>query len=53
MNLGAIGIIADDNVKHLEDQVLRKVDQFTKDYLAVNPDRKVSDLLDTPLKLRA
>jgi hypothetical protein len=53
MKLGAIGIIADDNVKQLEDQVLRKVDQFTKDYLAVNPDRKVSELVDTPFKLSA
>jgi hypothetical protein len=40
---GGIGIIADDNVKHLEDQVLHKVDQFIKDYLAVNPDRRTSD----------
>jgi hypothetical protein len=36
---GTVGVVADDNVKHLEDQVLRKVDQFIKDYLAVNPDR--------------
>ena len=35
--LGVISTVADDNVKHLEDQVLRKVDQFIKDYLAVNP----------------
>ncbi len=40
--LGQVSTIADDNVKHLVDQVLRKVDQFIKDYLAVNPDRKVS-----------
>jgi hypothetical protein len=39
--LGTVSTVADDNVKHLEDQVLRKVDQFIKDYLAVNPDRKV------------
>ena len=26
LKLGAIGVVADDNVKHLEDQVLRKVD---------------------------
>jgi hypothetical protein len=39
--LGTVSAVADDNVKHLEDQVLRKVDQFIKDYLAVNPDRKV------------
>ena len=36
--LGVISTVADDNVKHLADQVLRKVDQFIKDYLAVNPD---------------
>ena len=41
--LGTVSTIADDNVKHLEDQVLRKVDQFIKDYLATNPDRKVTD----------
>jgi hypothetical protein len=38
--LGTVSTIADDNVKHLEEQVLRKVDQFIKDYLGVNPDRK-------------
>ena len=48
MKLGPIGIVADDNVKHLEDQVLRKVDQFIKDYLAVNPDRRGSDRLKRP-----
>ena len=37
MKPGGIGIVADDNVKHFEDQVLRKVDEFIKDYLAVNP----------------
>jgi hypothetical protein len=41
--LGVVSTVADDNVKHLEDQVLRKVDQFIKDYLGVNPDRKVTD----------
>lgn len=45
---GPLGIIADDNVKHLEDQVLRKVDQFIKDYLAVNPDRRGRDQLKKP-----
>ena len=40
--LGTVSTVADDNVKHLEDQVLRKVDQFIKDYLAVNSDRKVT-----------
>jgi len=48
MKLGPIGIIADDNIKHLEDQVLRRVDQFIKDYLAVNPDRRGSDHLRKP-----
>jgi hypothetical protein len=38
--LGVVSTIADDNVKHLEDQVLRKVDQFIKDYLAVNPEKR-------------
>ena len=38
--LGVVSTVADDNVKHLEDQVLRKVDQFIKDYLAVNPDKR-------------
>jgi hypothetical protein len=48
MKLGAIGAVADDNVKHLEEQVLRKVDQFIKDYQAVNPDRRASDRLKRP-----
>jgi hypothetical protein len=43
MKLGGIGIVADDNVKHIEEQVLRKVDQFIKDYLTVNPDRRVNN----------
>lgn len=38
--LGTVSTIADDNVKHLEDQVLRKVDQFIKDYLAVNQEKR-------------
>jgi len=41
MKLGPIGIIADDNVKHIEAQVIQKADQFIKAYLAVNPDKKV------------
>jgi hypothetical protein len=48
MKLGAIGVVADDNVKHLEEQVLRKVDQFIKDYQAVNSDRRGSDRLKRP-----
>jgi hypothetical protein len=36
---GGIGIVADDNAKYFEDQVLRKVDEFIKDYLAVNSER--------------
>lgn len=40
MKFGSIGTVADDNVKHIETQVLQKTDQFIKDYLAVNPDRK-------------
>ena len=48
MKLGTLGAIADDNVKHLEDHVLRKVDQFIKDYLAVNPDRRMSDQRQKP-----
>jgi hypothetical protein len=43
MKLGGIGIVADDNVKHIEEQVLHKVDQFIKDYLAVNPDRRANN----------
>jgi hypothetical protein len=41
--LGVVSTVADDNVKHLQDQVFRKIDQFIKDYLAVNPDRKAAD----------
>ena len=40
MKFGSIGTVADDNIKHIETQVLQKADQFIKDYLAVNPDRK-------------
>jgi hypothetical protein len=42
MKPGGLGIVADDNVKHLRDQVLRAVDAFVKDYLAVNPDRRTN-----------
>jgi hypothetical protein len=38
--LGTVSTIADDNLKHLVDQVLRKVDHFIKDYLAVNTDKR-------------
>jgi hypothetical protein len=48
MKLGSLGMIADDNVKLLEEHVLRKVDQFIKDYLSVNPDRKVNDQRQKP-----
>lgn len=41
MKVGSIGTVADDNIKPIEAQVLQKADQFIKDYLAVNPDRKV------------
>jgi hypothetical protein len=37
MRPGGIALVADDNVKHIQDQVLRRVDQFIKDYVAVNP----------------
>ena len=40
MKFGSIGTVADDNIKHIETQVLQKADQFIKAYLAVNPDRK-------------
>jgi hypothetical protein len=48
MKSGGIGIVADDNVKYVEDQVRRKVDEFIKDYQAVNPDRRGSDQLKSP-----
>jgi hypothetical protein len=38
--LGVVSTVADDNVKHIQDQVLRKVDQFIKDYVAVNPNQR-------------
>lgn len=41
--LGVVSTVADDNVKHLQDQVFRKIDQFINDYLAVHPDRKAAD----------
>ena len=37
MKPGGIGIVADDKVTHIEDQVLHKVDHLIKDYLSVNP----------------
>jgi hypothetical protein len=40
MKCGPIGIVADDNIKHIETQVLQKADQFIKEYLTVNPGRK-------------
>jgi len=40
MKFGSIGTVADDNLKHIETKILQKSDQFIKDYLAVNPDRK-------------
>jgi len=40
MKPGRIGLIADDKVKQIQGQVLHKVDQFIKDYLAVNPVKK-------------
>jgi hypothetical protein len=48
LKLGALEIVADDNVKHMEDQVLRKVDQFIKEYLTENPARRGSDRLKRP-----
>jgi hypothetical protein len=30
--------VTDDNVRHVEDQVRRKADEFIKDYQVVNPD---------------
>jgi hypothetical protein len=43
MNLGEVGSIADDNVTYLQEQVLRKVDHFIKDYRAANPTRRGSN----------
>ena len=48
MKSGGIGVVADDNVKHVEDQVRRKVDEFIKDYQAVNLDRRGRDQLKGP-----
>jgi len=48
MKSGGIGIVADDNVKHVEAQVRRKVDEFIKDYQGVNLDRRGSDQLKSP-----
>lgn len=48
MKSGGIGIVADDNVKHVEDQVRRKVDEFIKDYQAVNLDRRGREQLKGP-----
>lgn len=48
MKSGGIGVVADDNVKHVEDQVRRKVDEFIKDYQGVNLDRRGSDQLKSP-----
>ncbi|HEY6084255.1 MAG TPA: hypothetical protein VIU63_02600 [Nitrospira sp.] len=42
MKPGGIGLIADDKVKQIEGQILHKVDQFIKDYLAANLDLKKS-----------
>ena len=35
--------MTDDDVRHVEDQVRRKVDEFIKDYQAVKSDRRGSD----------
>jgi len=43
MKLGEVGSIADDNVTYLQEQVLRKVDHFIKDYRAANPTRRGSN----------
>lgn len=40
---GAIGVVADDNIKHLEKQMIHKVDEFIKDYLVANPDKSKND----------
>ena len=48
MKSGGIGVVVDDNVKHVEDQVRRKVDKFIKDYQAVNLDRRGRDQLKGP-----
>ena len=48
MKFGAVGSIADDNVTYLQEQVLRKVDHFIKDYLAANSTRRGSNHRATP-----
>ena len=48
MKSGGIGIVADDTVKHVEEQVRSKVDEFIKDYQAVNSDRRGRDQLKGP-----
>jgi hypothetical protein len=40
MKPGGIGIIADDNVQYLKEQVLHNVDQLIQEYAAVNPSRQ-------------
>jgi len=37
MRPGGIALVADDNVRHIQNQVFRRVDEFVKDYLAENP----------------
>jgi hypothetical protein len=37
MRPGGIALVADDNVRHIQNQVFRKVDEFVRDYLAENP----------------
>ncbi|HKC95072.1 MAG TPA: hypothetical protein VKB81_13730, partial [Nitrospira sp.] len=37
MRPGGIALVADDNVRHIQTQVFRRVDEFVKDYLAENP----------------
>ena len=41
MKPGGLATVADDNVAPIEDQVLRKVDQFITDYAAANPERRM------------
>ncbi|MDP2383531.1 MAG: hypothetical protein Q8N00_12075 [Nitrospirota bacterium] len=40
--------MTDDDVRHVEDQVRRKVDEFIKDYQVVKSDRRGSDRLKSP-----
>src|SRR5262249_32700797 len=37
MRPGGIALVADDNVRHIQNQGFRRVDEFVKDYLAENP----------------